>query len=220
LRFSLNQIDQTSRKAARGAGLPWGLADEVGKAVRWLHIHRLNGAPALAAWLDRHHRRRIDYAQRAPASLSGVWRAPGGQLDPLVVGASLSDCIEGRRGTGIETGAIAHPLLAAGFIGVMAQSRDLAFTLTWPGGRLSCRRGGVQVSGSAVDAETAAFLRCRPSEPRGRDFRGRCRAPRIGEAVVDSGAWARLEDHARRTCVSATVASRLAGAGAGLRDND
>ena len=50
--LSLNQIEQTTRKAARGAGLAWGLADETGRAVRWLHAHGLPGVAALADWLE------------------------------------------------------------------------------------------------------------------------------------------------------------------------
>ena len=32
--FSLNEIEAMGRRAARGAGLHWGIAEEAGKAVR------------------------------------------------------------------------------------------------------------------------------------------------------------------------------------------
>jgi len=220
VRVSLGQIEQMARKAARGAGFAWGLADQVGQAVRWLHTYALNGAPALAAHLDDCTCDGApDYAARAPARLAGVWRAPIGPLDPLATGASMSDCIDAMPG-GIETAAIARPLLAAAFIGHAAHSEGLAFEVTWPGCVLSCARGRVRAGGPAVDAATAAFMRCRPCAPHGPAFGGRCRAARIVETAVNAGVWARLEHHARRTHVSATAASRLAGAGAGLHDND
>lgn len=218
--FSLNQIDQISRKAARGAGLPWGLADDAGKAVRWLHACGLNGAAALANLLDRQDYR--DCRPLAPASLSGVWRAPGGALDPLLAGAALSDCLAPARDAPVETGAIAHPLLAAGLVGHMAEIEDRAFTLTWPDVCLCCRRGGLRVAGEpqAVEAASAGFMVCRPATADGRTAQGRWRAPKAGETAVEAGVWARLERYARRTHVEATEASRRGGAGAGLRDND
>ncbi len=218
---SLNQIDQTSRKAARGAGLPWGLADDVGRAVRWLHTYGLNGAPALADWLDR--RADYDYPALAPQSVgrADIWRAPGGTLDPLVTGATLGDCIESANGAPIETAAIAHPLLAAGFIGNLAEIEDLAFTLDWPQVTLHCRRGELWLTATqtALQTQTAKFLRCHQAPPPHAPPSQR-HTPHIGEVTLAPKAWTRLNHHARRTYVEATEASRLAGAGAGLHDND
>lgn len=224
---SLNQIEQTSRKAVRGAGLPWGLADDAGKAVRWLHTYGINGVAALAGLLVRYDfDGHLNGGEAAPASLSGVWRAPGGVLDPLLTGASLSDCLDRPGDARIETGAIARPVLAAGFIGNVAEIADRAFTLTWPEVRLCCRRGGLWMEGAppAVEIASAGFLCCRQLDDQRctfqRDFAGRHRAPRIAEAEVEAAAWARLEQYAHRTYVEATDASRMAGAGAGLHDND
>ncbi|MEL7259121.1 MAG: DUF3726 domain-containing protein, partial [Pseudomonadota bacterium] len=33
--WSLNEVESLARKAARGAGYSWGLAEEAGKATRW-----------------------------------------------------------------------------------------------------------------------------------------------------------------------------------------
>ena len=46
---SLAEIDAMGRKAARGAGLPWGLAEEAGRAARHLAAWGLPGPEALAA---------------------------------------------------------------------------------------------------------------------------------------------------------------------------
>lgn len=211
MKVSLNQIEQMARKAARGAGYAWGLAFDAGRAVRWLHAYRLDGASALAAHLDGIGDD-FDFAARAPASLTGVWRAAHGALDPLATGASMSDSIDAMPR--IETAAIARPLLAAGFVICAVESADAAFEVTWHGCVLRCARGRVRVSG-AVDTDVAPFMHCRPAA---RNFRGR--AARIGEAAIDAGAWSALQRHARRTHVPATAASRRTGAGAGLRDND
>lgn len=49
--LSLNEVEALARKAARGAGLPWGVAEEAGMATRWLCAHGVDGAAALAAVL-------------------------------------------------------------------------------------------------------------------------------------------------------------------------
>jgi len=212
---SLNQIDQTSRKAARGAGLPWGLADDVGKSVRWLHTYDLSGVSMLVALLDRYDH--FGYKDLAAESLEGTWKARQGVLSPLLAGASLSDCIDRPGVDPIVTGIIAYPILAAGFIGNIAQIEDHAFKLTWPGVSLYCQRGGLRLDGTshAIEIETAEFLCCQRA-----DSERTCRSPRIGEVSIEPGVWNRLEQYAQRTYVEATDASRLAGAGAGLNDND
>lgn len=51
--LSLNEVQVTAKKAARGAGYPWGIAEEAGQAARWLCSHGLDGCAALAGVLAR-----------------------------------------------------------------------------------------------------------------------------------------------------------------------
>jgi len=96
--LSLNQVEHTARKAARAAGYAWGLADEVGRALRWLHAYRLPGASMLAAHLDCVGGDDGGGKFMGPESLTGVWRAAAGVLDPLLTGASLADSIDALLG--------------------------------------------------------------------------------------------------------------------------
>jgi len=50
-KYSLGEIDAIARKATRGAGYSWGIAEEVGKAVRWLSTYGFLGAETLAEHL-------------------------------------------------------------------------------------------------------------------------------------------------------------------------
>ena len=50
--WSLGEISSLVTKAARGAGHPWGVAQEVGAAVRWLGERGQPGAEACAQWLS------------------------------------------------------------------------------------------------------------------------------------------------------------------------
>ena len=40
---TLSEIDTTSKRAARGAGFSWGIAEEVGKNMRLLDLYGLPG---------------------------------------------------------------------------------------------------------------------------------------------------------------------------------
>ena len=50
--FSLGEIDALTRKATRGAGYSWGIAEEVGKAIRWLSAYGFYGPEVLAQHLS------------------------------------------------------------------------------------------------------------------------------------------------------------------------
>ena len=209
---SLNQIEQTARKAARGAGVSWGLADDTGRAVRWLHAHGFDGAGVLTRWLQSAHK------FSAPLSLRGIWRAKSGALDPLQTGAALGDCIA-RDDADIKTKSIAYPLLAAGFLGDAAHTGNFVIELQWKNARLQCAQFETRATGKRADWETAraTFLHCRRIET---CKRGRLRPTRQTETKIARATWECLERFARKTYVEASEVSRLSGAGAGLHDND
>jgi len=85
--WSLNEIESLAKKATRGAGRSWGLAEEAGKATRWLCAAGLPGAEALAALLERTDG--TAHADLSPALSGDRWQARGGTLCPLIAGAAL-----------------------------------------------------------------------------------------------------------------------------------
>ena len=85
--YSLNEIEALSKKAARGAGLSWGMSEEAAKATRWLVSHGLPAARLLADLLNQTDR--VDRGGLAPVSFDGVWQAKSGQLCPLASGAAV-----------------------------------------------------------------------------------------------------------------------------------
>ena len=52
MNLSLGELEALCLKAARGAGHSWGMAQEAGRAVRWLEARGLEGAMALADLLE------------------------------------------------------------------------------------------------------------------------------------------------------------------------
>src|SRR6266851_8119240 len=89
---SLNEIEAQLRKAARGSGLTWGLAEEAGKAGRWLEIHGMRCLPIFAALFEQNDER--PYDEIAIMLTEGRWEASGGKLCPLIAGAALVDRAE------------------------------------------------------------------------------------------------------------------------------
>jgi hypothetical protein len=88
---SLNEVEAYGRRAARGAGMSWGLAEEAGKAARWLSARGLPGVELLLRLLTANDGR--PYACMAPAIDGGRWESPDGELCPVCCGAALSDRI-------------------------------------------------------------------------------------------------------------------------------
>jgi hypothetical protein len=214
--FSLNEIETMGKRAARGAGLAWGLAEEAGKATRWLTARGLPGAEELAQILTRHDGQTYDEA--APDDVGGVWRAPSGRLCPLIAGPALCDRA-GLLADGhdIELGPTAQPLLLVPYVAGAAKLTGAAFELAWSGCVVTVTADGFLIDGdrSALTARSVEGVLCRRQRdietPPSRETHG---------AAVDAETWSRLEAFAQRTYAPATEASRLVGAGAGLIDSD
>ena len=214
--FSLNEIEVMCKRAARGAGLSWGLAEEAGKAARWLSSHGLPGPEELAEILTRNDGR--SYDELAPGSVQGIWCAPSGRLCPLISGAALSDrAADIANGRTIEFGAISQPLLLAPYAAAAAVQTGKSLGLHWSGVIMAIAPESVSIEGdpAAVAARSADWVRCRLG-----DGAMNAVVSRTLVRTVDAETWSRLSAFAQRTFAPATEASRLAGAGAGLTDND
>ncbi|MEM8793549.1 MAG: DUF3726 domain-containing protein [Pseudomonadota bacterium] len=209
---SFSEIDAMGRKAARGAGYAWGLAEEAGRAARWLSAHGLPGVVALARVL-----RESDGRTGAPRLEAGVWQASGGALCPIQLGAALSDYAGGLvPGMREEAGAVRVPLLLLPFLAWSAQALRVHMSLDLEGERVFVSPEGlVDRPGLAVLMEPARRLSLSLEAGSG-EVRI---ADRSGEQVPRA-VWVELGLLAARTYVPASDASRLSGAGAGTLDND
>ncbi len=72
---SLNEIEALARKAARGGGMSWGLAEEAGKAVRWLSDNGFPGPWLLSKLLLQNDGK--PYSELALQQGMTVSRVPG-----------------------------------------------------------------------------------------------------------------------------------------------
>ncbi|MXY65451.1 MAG: DUF3726 domain-containing protein [Gammaproteobacteria bacterium] len=223
MNLSLNQVENTARKAVRGAGLPWCLAEDAGRAVRWLEMMGLPGTSWLLLVLASvGHRRTGELLLRQQSG--PVWRAAGGTASPLVAGPSLVDAVHLHRddgGFGLTLQGVVCPELCAGYLGVASLQTGAPLAMSWA-------RGDMRILGDRVFVDDAQDVGATaetydlavrngsrdPGRP-GREFTGAAGSRRVDPRILDM-----LETLARRTYVESTEMSRLSGAGAGLSDTD
>lgn len=215
--FSLNEIEGMAKRAARGAGLEWGIAEEAGKAVRMLAANGLPGPSLLVTALSRNEGLQKD--EVAPISTGGSWAAACGQLCPLASGTALADRA-GQIASGcvFELGATSAPLLLAPLVAIGAKASGVVAELSWPGMTLIVTPDGdlfAEAEGEAVSTESAAWVRCRNVEcvPKGPPIEQTTRCS------VPAAVWDRLKDFADRTYAPATAESRALGAGSDRIDD-
>lgn len=210
---SRNEIESLALKAARGAGMSWGLAEEASFAAGWLADRALPWADTLAALLAEVH------STSAPR-MEGPTIVPslqGTRLCPIATGALLSDL--GPSAAPLEIREVLSPLWLAPFLASWA--RPLV-RLSWGDMHLLIAQDAVVGMGSAADATPAAAFADRVAIAPESTGRMPTSAPRCASSGCDvpDDAWSALQQLEHRTYVPASAQSRLTGAGAGLLDND
>ncbi len=178
--WSLGEISALAIKAVRGSGLPWGLAEEAGWALRWLGRA----------------------GQPGPAALARALRAD--DLSALLLGVQAAD----RGGIDGDLGPVGEPLLAVPFL-----TRCVPPGAAWS---VETDGGAFRVWQTGCDPVPVGQVLRKIGEGPAPDP-----LPSLGNRIAgDAAAIAVLTRFAARTYAPATEASRQAGAGAGLTDND
>lgn len=209
--YSLNEIEALAKKGARGGGYDWGVAEETGKAVRWLASHGLPGVELLTKHLS------MQANDGPPQTLDGDWSSVTGTLCPLTAGIALNDCADRlSAGQGQMMRNVAHPLLVVPFAAWAAVHIRAPLTVTWGALRATTNGYDLLIEGDEHDLSAAhsAILSCSIAQDQVALI-----APALRGSISDK-AWTELNTFAQRTYAPATEASRLLGAGAGTSDND
>lgn len=211
---SLNEIEALARKAARGGGMSWGLAEETGKAVRWLSANGFPGPQLLAELLCQNDGK--PYCDLAPQQSEGIWHARSGPLCPIVAGTLICDRAEDlETEAALRLGEVAVPLLLLPFASEAARTVGSTVTLEWRGICFGLEGGAPKVRGEeaalGVARVSSVALSLAGAQALGQVWTGAGRHVTRDTMEV-------LESFAQRTYAPATEESR-AGAGAG-QDND
>ncbi len=210
MNVSLNEVEATAKRATRGAGYQWGLAEEAAKAVRWLCANDIDGCGALAGLIERFDG--VDLAERVPLPDDTGWYGKGSVLCPLIAGAALSDCALDLADRDIRMGPVAAPCLLFPFAAHAARQLRNTVTVSWPAGAAVTDGDRISLTGP-IGTRVDFITVCRG---------GLLGAPnrQMSRAMPEQGVWETLNRFAHRTYAPATAESRLLGAGAGLTDTD
>ncbi len=215
--LSQNEIVALTTKAARGAGMEWGLAEEAGFAAGWLSAKGVDGAQALLDHLSLAEGK--SWSQICPVVTHGNWRASGGDpLCPVALGSTLCDFAglpDGLSdGDGLVAGPVSQPVLLLPFLADIAVRQGRAVQISWGDSAVLIGEAG-QIAGDITGlrdmAQASLHLAFGQNE-------GRWPVP-DAQPPVCRDTMARLAALAMKTTVPATDASRD-GAGAGTSDND
>lgn len=197
LDLSLGETEAMARKAARGAGHAWGMAEDAGFAVRWLCAHGQPGAAVLADLLAHQEQARTT------------------QDCSLRLGAQLADGVTALGPEDTALGRLACPLLLLPFAARRAAADGIALRVTIKGDSAE-----IDAAGRLATAVPGAALRDAPVTVARLAKTGAAPSARVTRAYVHLQDWLRLDTFAQRTYAPETDASRQSGAGAGLSDND
>ena len=222
---SLNEIEAYSRRAARGAGMPWGLAEEAGYATRWLAARGLPAAELLTKLLIANDGRA--YQNMAPIIEGAQWHAQQAPLCPLCCGSALSDRFDElvqNQGRPIVLCAVACPLLLVPFTqplpvhhGEQQQPTTAGIVLSWPGVRVlvSRDRFSAEFRGdrTALSITTHEVTISPTTDSQQAVTPSEANDGAHAQVTVDDFTWQTLNALAHRTYVPASEASRELGAG-------
>ncbi|HET6622152.1 MAG TPA: DUF3726 domain-containing protein [Dongiaceae bacterium] len=209
--FSLSEIHAACLKAARGSGLPWGLAEEAGMAAAWLAAAGLPGPELMLQLLEQP-------ARRPPVVAPSSWRgAQGASVCPIAAGAALSDFAalpEGIGNGGFTIAALALPAVILPFAAQVVRRAGRSIGVEWPGFSALLAPEGYHIAAtSGIEVALASARLGYASEA------GSLSQLRPDGRSVALEVWQRLDDLAMRTMVPATARSH-ADAGAAASDND
>ena len=205
--WSLGETAALALKAARGAGMSWGLAEETAASVVWLHSRGLPGISALCSYLGQYLGQHLRQAA-APQSPKGGC--------PIMTGCALIDGMMDVPETSSQTLDLGHvhaPLLLLPFVARLEQGH---YWLQAPGlqGTVDIANGdGWQSHCLRGSGSCTVSLGDRPQVDPALEMITRVNGRFT--CCVD-----RLDAYAHRTYAPATGQSRMSGAGAGLTDND
>ena len=110
---SLSEIDTTSKRATRGAGFSWGIAEEVGKNMRLLELFGLSGIKNLNKYLKDYKKKQFQKI----TLISEINEANKYPFCPIILGTNFIDQVKLLdKKKNIQISNVAFPILFLPFV--------------------------------------------------------------------------------------------------------
>ncbi len=209
MEMSLNEIQTLAMKAARGMGLPWGLAEDAGNATKWLDMRMLDGANSLCKVLKSFEN--ASYADLMPQIEDRNWKARR-KVSALLAGISIADRPSIIAPAGIKIEALECPVFMLPFLSHASRVIGKNVYIKANGFEACLNDGEVSYKGFCEDvADTEILIAVRQLD---HITRTKMRVSINQETLELLNGWA------HRIYAPATEASRQKGAGAGAASDN
>ena len=110
---TLSEIDTTSKRATRGVGFSWGIAEEVGKNMRLLELFGLSGIKNLNKYLKDYKKKQFQKI----TLISDINEANKYPFCPIILGTNFIDQIKLLdKKNNIQISNVAFPILFLPFV--------------------------------------------------------------------------------------------------------
>jgi hypothetical protein len=209
--YSLGEIESQCKKAARGVGLSWGVAEEAGIVARNLSEVGLPGAIVIYNSL-KYFDGSVEACLNSKEEIFQKRKCP---ILGLTLGISLLDrinLIEDRHSW--DLGKIVSPLA---LVGVLLRLRGCkySFIVEWRSFKIVANQFGLKMSGNNQNPKLVNKLKIDIARSENISLYGFSKICNVSDAI-----WVGLSKMVEKTYVPATEISRIRGAGAGTLDND
>ena len=199
---SLSEIDTTAKRASKAAGFSWGVAEEVGKAIRNLELFGLPGISSLNLYLKKikkNHPKKINKIKK---------KNKDKELCPIYCGiAFLDQCKQLEVLKTIKFNNLDYPLLILSFISKASE--------------ILGKKILIQFNKSSFLVNFNKSILLKDLNERTSSFSREVTIKFLENKNTFSGKeWSELYKLSEETFVEESESLRSKGAGAGLTDND
>ena len=199
---SLSEIDTTSKRASRAAGFSWGIAEEIGKAIRSLELFGLPGIKNLNLYLNKIEKNHPEKVNKI------VQENNNKEICPIYCGvAFLDQCKKLEILKNIKFYNVNYPILILPFISKASEIVGKKILMQFNKSSL-LMNFNKSILSKSLDEQVV---------------------PLAGEMNIEflenknlfsNKEWNELYKISEKTFVEETDSSKTKGAGAGLTDND
>ena len=201
---TLSEIDTTSKRATRGAGFSWGIAEEVGKNMRLLELYGLPGIKNLNKFLKDYKKKQFQKI----TLISETNYASKNPFCPITLGTNFIDQVNLLdKKLNIQISNLAFPIL---FIPFVSRASEIV------GKKIFLKVDDKEFLFNLNQSIYSNYLKNEILE----------NSSKVNISFIDNNnlfnenEWKELYKLSEETFVEETESSKIGAAGAGLTDND